>query len=357
MLKHVFRQSKRLRHLEVNQGFTSASLVEAANFARNLSTLIVSNSCMITLDAVTRVLSLCNKLERAEFLWIYASGVSPQWQISSKLRALTLSTGDVPSAVYTVWNLVCTRGSVQSSSADTVSLQQSLLDQLPDITELSLPAGVFETSFMPAGFSTLRKLRSLKLCRNRLPSLPKLPSTLRNLHLIATSIDFRRLESAESLEEDYNLHELETLDLSHNHLLTYPALQILLNPSKGKLKELDLSCCGKIDKAAIHRLITSGYLNGIVELRLSHLEVDDFTAENIAGSCPQLKRLNLSCTKITGVGVKFLVQKPQGKIEELCLNNCAGVSIDAVAYAKAKGINVSFRFPDIGKYGKRIRLS
>lgn len=219
-----------------------------------------------------------------------------------------------------------------------------------------MPAGVDESSFLQFGFSRLLKLRSLQLCRTRLQLLPKLPSTIRHLHLVGTSLNFRRLESSEVLD-DCNMPDLVTLDLSHNHLLTYPALQILLNPSKGKLKEVDLSCCGQIDEAAIHGLIISGYLDGIVDLRLSHSDVDDFTAETLARSCPRLKRLDLSSTKISGVGVKSLVQKPQGMIEELRLNNCAGVSIDAVEYAKAKGINVSFRFPESVKYGKRIRLT
>lgn len=239
---------------------------------------------------------------------------------------------------------------------DRLYLQHSLLDQILDISELCLPAGVSETEFPESGFSRLLNLRLLKLCRTQLPVLPKLPSTIQHLHLIGTSIPFAWLESRQSFE-DYTLHELKTLDLSHNQLLTYPALQILLNPSKGKVTELDLSCCGQIDKAAIHGLITNGYLGGIVNLRWSHSEVDDSIAEALAASCPHLKRLNISYTKITGVGVKSLVQKPQGMIEELCLNNCAGVSIDAVTYAKAKGISVSFRFPDSVKYGKRIRLS
>lgn len=211
---------------------------------------------------------------------------------------------------------------------------------------------------MPLGFSRLLNLRSLKLCGTRLLRLPKLPPTIRHLNLIATSINFSELEGSQSLE-DHTLPELETLELSNNHLLTYPALQILLNPSKGKLTELDLSGCARIDKAAIHGLITNGYLDGIVDLGLSYSDsdVDDSTAEAIAGSCPRLKNLNLSGTKITGVGVKSLVQKPQGMIEELCLNDCTGVGLDAVAYAEARGINLSFRFPDSVKYGKRIRLS
>lgn len=109
-LKHLFKRSRILHHLEVNQGFTSSSLVEAANLAQNLSTLIVSKGCMITLDAVTRILSLCNKLERAEFHWIYTSGIAPQWQINSKLRTLKLSGGDVYPEIGTVWNLVCVQG-------------------------------------------------------------------------------------------------------------------------------------------------------------------------------------------------------------------------------------------------------
>ena len=246
-------------------------------------------------------------------------------------------------------------GSLRSSFAYRLSLQHALLEQVPDITELRLPVGVYETAFLQAGFSKLLNLQSLKLDATRLERLPKLPSSIRHLQLIATSIDFRRLENSPVLG-DYPLHELETLDLTNNHRLTYPALKILLNPAKGKIKVLELSCCGQIDKVAVHGLCTSGYLDGIVDLRLAYSDVDDQTAETLAVSCPKLRRLSLACTKITGVGVKALVQKSHGAFEELFINHCAGVSIDAVAYAKAHGINVSFRFPDNVKYGKRIRL-
>lgn len=104
-LKHVLKCCRALHHLEVNQGFTSTSLREAASLAQNLSTLIVSKYCMVDLDVVTRMLSLCSKLERAEFHRIYVVGEPPQWQISGKIRRLTLTS---PS-VEIVWNLVCMR--------------------------------------------------------------------------------------------------------------------------------------------------------------------------------------------------------------------------------------------------------
>ena len=130
-LKHVLKCCRALHHLEVNQGFTSTSLLEAASLAQNLSTLIVSNSCMVDLAVVTRMLSLCSKLERAEFHWIYIVGVPPQWQISSKIRTLTLSTGTNPIGP-TAWNLVCKRNRsvVHSLTGSTYSIPCSTKYQM-----------------------------------------------------------------------------------------------------------------------------------------------------------------------------------------------------------------------------------
>lgn len=87
-------------------GFTGSSMIEAAPLARNLTTLIVSLNCDITLDAVTRLLSLCEKLERAEFHSIYSSGAVAQWQIGSKLRTLALKAAQGLESANVTSNMV-----------------------------------------------------------------------------------------------------------------------------------------------------------------------------------------------------------------------------------------------------------
>jgi len=106
ILKHVTSRAEGLRHLEIMNGFTGSSMIEAAPLARNLTTLIVSLNCDITLDAVTRLLSLCDKLERAEFHSIYSSGAVAQWQIGSKLRTLALKAAQGLESANVTSNMV-----------------------------------------------------------------------------------------------------------------------------------------------------------------------------------------------------------------------------------------------------------
>ena len=118
VIKYLVSRSKNLHYLEIVSGFTSSSLVEAGTLARNLSTLIVSQSCDITLDAVTRILGLVGKLERAEFHSILTSGRAAQWQISSKLLSLTLSKSRSLPDRNIAWDIVRSCDSVCSAFTD-----------------------------------------------------------------------------------------------------------------------------------------------------------------------------------------------------------------------------------------------
>ncbi|KAI9880788.1 MAG: hypothetical protein M1830_000224 [Pleopsidium flavum] len=339
ILKHVTSRAKGLRHIEIMSGFAGSSMIEAAPLARNLTTLIVWSDCGVTLDTITRLLSLCDKLERAEFHSIYSSGAAAQWQISSKLRTLTLKAAQ------------------GVGSANITSNTDSLIEQIPNVSELCLHGWVGDRAFDHLDLSKLENLRSLKLCRLQSRVFPKLPTGIRNLDLSYNyNLDFHRLESRHNLE-NYNLNHLEFLDLCFVPNLSGSSLETLLRPSKGKLQGFNINNCSQVDRVAVNQLMTNGYLDRIVDLSLFGLEIDDSILETLALLSPHLKRLHLSSTKITGVGVKALVLKPQELIEELVLTNCVGISIDAVEFAKAKGINVTFTFPDDLKYGKRVRLS
>ena len=234
-----------------------------------------------------------------------------------------------------------------------------MLDQTPDISELCLPTGLSNDAFQQHSFSRLVKLRSLTLHSSQLRFLPELPSTIRSLYLGNNPRLFREpdlvLPDSGQTLDGYSLPELERLELC-NSSITYQSL-LLLSPPKGKLKNLDISGCCHFDTPAINQLIVSGRLDGICDLDLSNLDVDDSVAVVLAESCPQLKRLRLNSTKITGIGVKHLAQKLEGMMEDLQLLHCTRTSLDAVDFARSKGIRVAFGFPDTKKYGTSLRLS
>ena len=88
---------------------------------------------------------------------------------------------------------------------------------------------------------------------------------------------------------------------------------------------------------------------------MEYTEVNDDVAEKLALHLPSLTTLDLSHTRVTGIGVKALVEKPGSKLKLLNLNHCRDVGRDAVEYARSRGINVSHRFPD-SKDAKAKRL-
>lgn len=168
------------------------------------------------------------------------------------------------------------------------------------------------------------------------------------------NIAFAALESQTNLLE-VSLSNLTSLSLSSLSKMLPADLQALLEPNKGQLLKLDISGC-LLNNSDITQLIQRNYLDSVVELRLRTTSVNDTIAESIAKNLHHLKVLDLGSTKVTGVGVKSLVVSPDINLGALGLQNCTTVSIDAVDFARSKGLNVTYGFIDNLKYSKKIRL-
>ncbi len=93
VLKCITTRCKDLYSLIIPVGFTGASLLKAAPFAKNLKTLIVGQGCEVTLDTVSRVLAICSQLVRVDFLSVCRGRFSPSWAGDlTKIRTLALNT-------------------------------------------------------------------------------------------------------------------------------------------------------------------------------------------------------------------------------------------------------------------------
>lgn len=66
--------------------------------------------------------------------------------------------------------------------------------------------------------------------------------------------------------------------------------------------------------------------------------VQDAWAAQIAEQLPGLKSLDLSRTRVTGVGIKDIVS--QGNLKHLMVNECESISLDAIAWARSQGVVV-----------------
>ena len=202
-------------------------------------------------------------------------------------------------------------------------------------------------------YSVLSQLQILSI-RDNLPSVPKVPSTLKALDLGRELIDLTELRSLFNLAS-LSLPELTHLTIASRTEMSIYHLEFLLSPNKGNLEKLDISGA-QASTLVITDLITDGYLTNVSELALPWDAINDELCERIATHLHCLKSLDLrSSRQLTGIGVKALVLKPRGKLKRLNLDSCVSIGVDAVQFARSQGIEVSFKFENIGK-GKRLRL-
>lgn len=168
---------------------------------------------------------------------------------------------------------------------------------------------------------------------------PRLPPSLQILNLWHCSTN-RRLgqEGNENLISN-SLPELTDLALAEFTDLTLNGLLSLLSASKGKLESLDIESCVQLELKDINTLVESSYLEEVTHLRLCQLSLNDSTAELVAQNLPRLKNIDLSRTRVTGIGVKALVLKPQSRLERLVLTGCL-LDRDVIDFAIAHGITV-----------------
>lgn len=203
-------------------------------------------------------------------------------------------------------------------------------------------------------FSVIPKLQSLDITNGHDIAFPRLPPSLRALYL-SSCIPSPLLDDLSFANVmDSSLPEMQRLSLSNYHSMEPTRLLELLSSGKGKLEMLNLKNCN-LQARDISSLIRDGFLNNVIQLSLAGLPVNDKCVELLATNLHHLKSLDLAYTRVTGVGVKALVQRPSAKLERLDLMQCSSVSFDAVTFARSHGIQVTYCFPEPLKNAKKVR--
>lgn len=204
---------------------------------------------------------------------------------------------------------------------------------------------------------SLPQLQHLNISRliGRIP--PRLPSSLRTLEMAQCHITYLAHNGGSVGFSHVSLPQLTHLSLAQWPSLSLEQLRAFLEPSRGELIHLDISGCYDIMYEHLEDLITLGLFKKIEILKLKACMINDEVAILLARNGPRLKVIDLACTKVSGVGVKALVTGLQGKLERLCLDECRSTSIDAVEFARSRGVKVAFGFPDSIGGGKRVRQS
>ncbi|KAI9734403.1 MAG: hypothetical protein M1834_002510 [Cirrosporium novae-zelandiae] len=338
-LNLLVRRCHGLKSLEIRSGFLSDTITSAAPSAKSLTSLVISNVSTVTLDAVTRILSSCTELEVARFGSIQVSGTSAQWpQTLPRLRVLSL------------------HATTTRASFATLNLGP-LIHSITNIQELSLAKWRIQddTILTSCYFDSLKNLRTLILSIDRIERLPPLPPSLQHLKVFSSGL-VRDLRTVDDIPWWKQLVNLETVALC-GFSITIATLLELLAPSRGKFRRLSFRDLVALDGNFVSDLGLSEIWENVEELDLSGTIVTDRSISDLASFLSNhLRTIDLSHTRITGVAIKTLLDKFEGKLERLCVNGCMALSVDAVEYAKSKGVAVEFQFPDNLKNGKRIRL-
>ena len=93
-------------------------------------------------------------------------------------------------------------------------------------------------------------------------------------------------------------------------------------------------------------MVSSDIVNHLVAIDRAYVFQERFTL---------LRRLDVSHTRITGVGVKKVVQNLKASLVHLAVNQCMELSIDAVEWAKKQGIQVDFRSQEHLTSARKVR--
>lgn len=183
-------------------------------------------------------------------------------------------------------------------------------------------------------------LEYLDLTNTQIRRFPTLPGTLK--HLILADNPLLSIADVPTLLNLTNMPLLETFNC-HQTALDAQQVRHLISDAiiNGHLKRLYLGARLNATQAtpADEEFSPS---ESVEELSLALLHLDDKRTLSIVALYPNLRKLDVSGTHVTGVAIKEFVSRG---ITSLKLDECSETSLDAVEWARGKGVEVSYNFP------------
>lgn len=222
------------------------------------------------------------------------------------------------------------------------------------LTHWGWPAGPARFDF---DFSSLKNLQSLDLSHSGRFCFPLLPISVETLDLSSCIYDLYGVSESKARLKATHLPALTGLSVAGDHYTTDPTVLSLLKANKGNLKSLNIKGCHNLTPTDYYTLIREGFLDTVTQLGLGVHNIGDEIIESIATNLSHLKILDLDSARVTGIGVKALALQKNRTLERLILKNCEYVSVDAVEYARARGIIVHFSSPDASWKKKNNKIA
>ncbi|KAM0721730.1 hypothetical protein Q7P37_002655 [Cladosporium fusiforme] len=246
---------------------------------------------------------------------------------------------------------------------------QSLDGIMPNLHTLVLHERTPTATQGPLDFRRLGHLENLSLlCDIEFANHVKLPQTLKTFAIGTWRAEHEkffhddpayeklrwRLPYLEELKigiVDIPFRSLDLVLKAHPHPDgTPPSLLRLLSMSKSDVKG---------DEALTS--LSEPKPNGIRHPRLAALEelnlatcldVCNETMSSVRENLPKLRSLNVSDTQVNGVGVKAVIES--GNLQKLVANDCGHLGLDAVQWARSKGVKVEARNTTVMSSGRKV---
>ncbi|KAJ5698180.1 hypothetical protein N7462_000185 [Penicillium macrosclerotiorum] len=340
----------RLEHLELRVSHDSKDFYLKFKGSKRLKSLILSADMPISHDYFGRLLADLPGLERIA-LWnvkgstmeFYNSG---QWPKSlPNLKSITLATRQAsPRHSMQHMPVLCIPGLGTADETPTYpNLEELRLDWDPPVYKAY--------TFLADGEDrNLPPLRRLELRGKTIESdfCTVLPRTIEYLHLQGGTA--RRPLYLDPPDGAFS--KLHTLIFRDTGFITGATLSAFLIDAQPPLRTLHLDECFSLNIHDLLGLVLSqdtpnSELEKIQDLSLSHAGgVDDTVVRRIYETFRELKVLNLSYTRISGVTIRLLADArasdspERAQLDRLIVRGCEGLSSDAVAYGRERGLEV-----------------
>ncbi|PBP18355.1 F-box domain protein [Diplocarpon rosae] len=325
-MKWLTKTCKELRDLHFGgNGPIGESLVSALPGATNIETITISHSTEITLMHAQLILRLCHQsLVEVKFLNVKGSAtayIPNRWPMVKSIKTLHLRT-----------------------TIDSCLDFNGLRDATPNATSVVLDGWKIAIPFVDA--TTWTTLEHLDLSNTKITNLPALPPTLKHLALNENP----QLKLAASEDRPTLLPLLQSFEC-HSTALDGNALALILEASI-KVGNLQILKVGGRLVNGRPNLVANEFpaSESVEELSLASMDIGDRVALEVVGLYPNVKKLDMSSTRITGVAVKAFVQNG---VKWLKMNHCESVGVDAVDWARGKGVEVMHNF---GGQGVQVRV-
>lgn len=338
-----------LEYLDVSASIGGKELYDLFKGSKKLKTLIASAGLSVSQECLTKFLADLPMIERLEVYDVRTSpNVNLEWPHQlTRLKRLSLRSQQPMYFLDGYWPPLGIPGLFHEFLVPPV-LQEPAISIL-NLEELKLDWSSSPSPLHPVTIRSdlLPRLRRLDLSDCRL-GIRQFPPSLEYLRISGGG------KASFIPNEDKQLPHLTTLILSNAPGVADDIVLDFLDTFNSPLRVLHVDRCPGVTGGGIIDMSRRDVAKGLVEFNISYAAgVNDRVTENILFNLPNLKVLDVSYTEITGCTIKNLAEgreppRDSGdsdrsdlvKIERIYARGCEELSSDAVAYGRARGIEI-----------------